>query len=41
VQHKRHAFYRGLVESKAPFKPAFDDDVSPGCSLSGYNTNDL
>jgi hypothetical protein len=37
VQHRRHAFYRGLVESKAPFKPAFDDDVSPGSSLSGYN----
>ena len=30
MQHRRHAFYRGLVESKAPFKPAFDDDVSPG-----------
>ncbi|PPQ62946.1 hypothetical protein CVT24_006186 [Panaeolus cyanescens] len=28
--HRRHAYYRGLVESEEPFKQAFDDD--------GYNS---
>ncbi|CAA7261671.1 unnamed protein product [Cyclocybe aegerita] len=28
--HRRHAYYRGLVESEEPFKPAFDDE--------GYNS---
>ncbi|KDR75233.1 hypothetical protein GALMADRAFT_98532 [Galerina marginata CBS 339.88] len=28
--HRRHAYYRGLVESEEPTKPAFDDD--------GYNS---
>lgn len=27
-QHRRHAFYRGLVESQDPLNPEFDDDVS-------------
>ncbi|KAH9485183.1 Protein RRC1-like [Psilocybe cubensis] len=28
--HRRHAYYKGLVESQEPFKPAFDDE--------GYNS---
>ncbi|KAF8160829.1 hypothetical protein B0H34DRAFT_653827 [Crassisporium funariophilum] len=28
--HRRHAYYRGLIESQEPLKPAFDDD--------GYNS---
>ncbi|KAF8973143.1 hypothetical protein BDZ97DRAFT_1936060 [Flammula alnicola] len=28
--HRRHAYYRGLIESEEPFRPAFDDD--------GYNS---
>ncbi|KAF8200699.1 hypothetical protein BJ912DRAFT_1019728 [Pholiota molesta] len=28
--HRRHAYYRGLIESEEPFKPAFDDE--------GYNS---
>ncbi|PPQ77187.1 hypothetical protein CVT25_011033 [Psilocybe cyanescens] len=28
--HRRHAYYKGLIESQEPFKPAFDDE--------GYNS---
>lgn len=27
-QHRRHAFYRGLIESDRVLKPEFDDEVS-------------
>jgi hypothetical protein len=27
-QHRRHAFYRGLIESEKPLEPEFDDEVS-------------
>jgi hypothetical protein len=28
LQHRRHAFYRGLMESDRVLKPEFDDEVS-------------
>lgn len=28
IQHRRHAFYRGLVESEVTLNPEFDDEVS-------------
>lgn len=47
LQHRRHAFYRGLVESDRILKPEFDDDVSrnyrttlqpPNGYVQGYNS---
>ncbi|KIM45267.1 hypothetical protein M413DRAFT_66140 [Hebeloma cylindrosporum] len=35
--HRRHAYYRGLIETEEPLKPAFDDDVR-FLSILGYNS---
>ncbi|KAF9263347.1 hypothetical protein L218DRAFT_344780 [Marasmius fiardii PR-910] len=40
-EHRRHAFYRGLIEDERPMSPEFDDEVRASTiMITGFSTKD-